>query len=85
MIKQTVIILALLATLILPFALRPRQAERVKADETLVIITPHNEAIRHEFGRAFVHWYQERTGRRIALDWRLIGGTTEIARFLDGE
>lgn len=85
MIKQAVIICALLATLVLPFALRPKQVDISKADETLVIITPHNEAIRHEFTKAFEVWYKNRTGKTIALDWRLIGGTTEIARFLDGE
>lgn len=85
MVKQAIIILVLLATLVLPFALRPKQESAKHADETLVIISPHNEAIRHEFGIAFGKWYQARTGRTIALDWRLIGGTTEIARFLEGE
>lgn len=85
MVKQVIIIIALLATLILPFALRPQADTRAKTDDTLVIITPHNEAIRHEFARAFKQWYHERTGRTVALDWRLIGGTTEIARFLEGE
>ncbi|HSI07084.1 MAG: ABC transporter substrate-binding protein [Rariglobus sp.] len=85
MLKQIVIIGALLATLVLPFALRPHKKEGVKVDETLVIISPHNEAIRQEFDRAFVKWYHERTGKTVALDWRLIGGTTEIARFLEGE
>jgi iron(III) transport system substrate-binding protein len=85
MIKQILIIGTLLATLVLPFALRPKQEAASKADETLVIISPHNEAIRHEFGIAFAKWYRERTGKTIALDWRLIGGTTEIARYLEGE
>lgn len=85
MVKQAVIILVLLATLVLPFALRPRQAASAKADETLVVITPHNEAIRQEFERAFKQWYHERTGRTVAFDWRLIGGTSEIARYLEGE
>lgn len=85
MIKQAIIIVTLLATLVLPFALRPKQEKASKADETLVIISPHNEAIRHEFGIAFAKWYRERTGKTIALDWRLIGGTTEIARYLEGE
>jgi iron(III) transport system substrate-binding protein len=85
MVKQAIIIIALLATLVLPFALRSRQMTEGKADETLVIITPHNEAIRHEFGRAFEKWYHARTGKTVTLDWRLIGGTTEIARYLEGE
>ncbi|HEY8932846.1 MAG TPA: iron ABC transporter substrate-binding protein, partial [Rariglobus sp.] len=85
MLKQAVIIGALLAVLVLPFALRPAKQASAKADDTLVIISPHNEAIRHEFDRAFARWYRERTGRTVAMDWRLIGGTSEIARFLDGE
>jgi iron(III) transport system substrate-binding protein len=85
MIKQAIIVFTLLATLVLPFALRPDREAAGKADETLVIITPHNEAIRHEFGIAFAKWYRERTGKTVALDWRLIGGTTEIAKYLEGE
>lgn len=85
MLKRAVIILALVATIVLPFILRPRKAAGERVEETLVIITPHNEAIRHEFGHAFQTWYRERTGRNIFVDWRVIGGTSEIARFLDGE
>src|SRR5690606_176982 len=85
MVKHAVIILVLVATLALPFALRPRGQASVRADDALVIISPHNEAIRQEFERAFVRWYRERTGRTVALDWRLIGGTSEITRYLEGE
>jgi ABC-type Fe3+ transport system substrate-binding protein len=56
-----------------------------RADDTLVIITPHNEAIRHEFTLAFRDWYRAKTGRSVAIDWRVIGGTAEIARFLESE
>ena len=83
--KRLILILALVAVVALPFLLRPRQAPTAQADETLVIITSHNEAIRHEFGRAFREWYQRKTGRSIAVDWRVIGGTTEITRFLESE
>jgi len=85
MLKQTVIILTLLATLIVPFALRPKQHAGLKADDTLVIISPHNEAIRQEFERGFSKWYKAKTGRTVEFDWRLIGGTSEIARYLEGE
>jgi len=34
-----------------------------EADDTVVIITPHNEAIRHEFSVGFREWYKARTGR----------------------
>ncbi len=83
--KRIVIILALALVIAVPFLLRPEQDAGAVADETLVIITPHNEAIRHEFGLAFADWYEDRTGKTISVDWRVIGGTSEIARFLEGE
>lgn len=83
--KRFIIILALIATVALPFVLRPKQAAPESADVTLVLVTPHNEAIRHEFGAAFKQWYKARTGKTVFIDWRVLGGTTEIARFLEGE
>ncbi len=83
--KRTLILLALVAVVGLPFLLRPRQSAVQAADETLVIITPHNEALRHEYAHGFRGWYRARTGRTIAIDWRVIGGTSEIARFLESE
>lgn len=85
MLKRAIILLLLALTVAAPFVLRPRQQVSLGADDTLVIITPHNEAIRHEFSVAFGRWYHERTGRTVALDWRMVGGTSEIARYLEGE
>jgi len=85
MLKHGLIVFALVATVALPFLLRPKKASSERADEALVIITPHNEAIRHEFAQAFRKWYRARTGKTIFVDWRVIGGTSEIARFLEGE
>lgn len=85
MLKRAIILLALVATVALPFVLRPKQRPLERADDTLVIITPHNEAIRHEFTTGFREWYRTRTGRTVALDWRVIGGTAEISRFLESE
>jgi iron(III) transport system substrate-binding protein len=85
MLKRILIILALAVTIALPFVLRPKRPTPAQADATLVIITPHNEAIRHEFSRGFEKWYLARTGKRVFIDWRVIGGTSEIARFLEGE
>jgi hypothetical protein len=85
MLRQTLIILTLVATLVLPFALRPAKESAARADDTLVLVTPHNEAIRHEYTRGFSEWYRARTGRTVAMDWRVLGGTSEIARFLEGE
>ncbi len=82
--KRAIVLVLLAATVALPFALRPRKPAAAGADVTLVIITPHNEAIRYEFGRAFERWYRQQTGRSVFVDWRVIGGTSEIARYLDG-
>jgi iron(III) transport system substrate-binding protein len=83
--KRVFIVLALIAVVALPFALRPKRVSVAKADDTIVIITPHNEAIRFEYARGFAKWYRARTGRTVAIDWRVIGGTSDIARFLESE
>ncbi|MDI1250797.1 MAG: extracellular solute-binding protein [Lacunisphaera sp.] len=84
--KRALILLALAAVVGLPFLLRPKkQATVADADERLVVITPHNEATRYEYSRGFAEWYRVKTGRTIAIDWRVIGGTSEITRFIESE
>ena len=74
----------------LPFLLR----ERVPAPPAgpsgapglaLTVITPHNDAIRREFGRAFSAWHAERHGAPVDVRWIVIGGTTEISRYLEAQ
>ena len=79
------VLIALVVVLAVPFALKPKKNLLAGADETLVIISPHNEAIRYEFSRAFGEYYKARTGRSVRIDWRIVGGTSEIAKYLDGE
>lgn len=79
------VIFAFVATIAVPFLMRKDGEDLSRADDTVVVITPHNEAIRTEFGRGFRDWYQKRTGRTVYVDWRVIGGTAEIARYLAGE
>lgn len=79
------LLLAVLAAIVAaPFALRPRREGAGPAQDTVVIVTPNNEAIRHEYELGFESWYRARTGRTIAVDWRVLGGTSEIARLLEG-
>ncbi len=85
--KIFLIIFAAAAMVALPFLLR-RPAETGAwrpGDPVLVVISPHNEAIRQEFGAAFSRWHEEHYGAPVKLDWRSIGGTTEIMRFLASE
>jgi len=79
------VILALIAILAVPFLLKPKENLLARADDTVVIVTPHNEAIRYEFSRAFAEHYQKLTGRTVRIDWRMPGGTSEIARYLKSE
>lgn len=77
---------ALVVTLLAPFLLRPKSAsDRSEADEVLVIISPHNEAIRNEFAEAFKSHISDTRGINLYIDWRTPGGTSEIRRMIDSE
>lgn len=84
--KELAIVSALLITLLGPFLLKPKDSTASsQADRKLVIVTPHPERLRSEFGHAFVRYWKEKTGETIALDWRVPGGTSEIAVMLKSE
>jgi iron(III) transport system substrate-binding protein len=83
--KRALIILALVTVVGLPFIFRPAKQTIGRADGSVVIITPHNEAIRQEYAQGFQEWYRAKTGKTVTIDWRVIGGTSEIARFLESE
>ena len=85
MIRNAILFVLLAVVLALPFALRPKAEAAAAGEDTVIVISPHNEAIRHEFETAFRRSYRTRTGRGVRIDWRLIGGTTEITRYLEGE
>lgn len=76
------IIIALLLGLILgvPFAMTVgRGAKEPPAGaERLIIITPHVPQIRAEFSAAFEAWHLREYGEPAVVDWRAIGGTSEI-------
>jgi ABC-type Fe3+ transport system substrate-binding protein len=76
---------ALASIIAVPFALKPEDDLLAEADDTIVIITPHNEQIRYEFSRAFGEYYKRQTGRTVRIDWRMPGGTSEIARYIRSE
>ncbi len=83
--KRILLVLALMAVIALPLFLRPKQSTFSHADRTLLIMSPHNEAIRFEFSRGFERWYKKKTGYTVSIDWRVVGGTSDIARFLESE
>lgn len=83
--KQLIIAAAVwCALLALPFMLRPEQPGRASgAADKLVIISAHNKAVRDEYARAFGEYYYRRHGRRIELDFRNVGGTSAISKYLN--
>ncbi len=87
MIKNCIILAVSAIVIALPFVFRQEALETdwKPGDPELVIVTPHNEAIRFEMGMAFSRWHQEKYGKPVKIDWRAIGGTTEIMRYLKSE
>lgn len=83
--KIPLLIALLVAIVAVPFALRPKQRFTAAPDHTLIVITPHNEAIRYEFGRAFREYMRSTRNTDVTVDWRTPGGTSEIARYIDSE
>ena len=80
------IIFGLLALIVaLPLVMRRESATTSprRADDRLVILSPHNESIRQEFGEAFAAHWKQTTGRSIYIDWRTPGGTSEIRMVLE--
>jgi iron(III) transport system substrate-binding protein len=54
-------------------------------DESVIVISPHNEEIRFEFGRAFEQWHEQLFGERVGVEWRDAGGSADALRFVLSE
>lgn len=80
---------AVIAVLLLPFAVRAwlgrsgGLALRDPATAELRIITPHNQDIRAAFAAAFSDWHRARHGESVAITYLSPGGTNDIVRYLD--
>ncbi len=59
-----------------------REVKVKSADLELVIITPHQEAIRREFAEAFTRYYRETFGKTVAIDYRTFGAS-DIVKYFD--
>lgn len=78
-------LVALAGLLLVPFALQPPSDAAPRGAARLVLLTSHNEAIRHEMSRGFQRYRAQRHSPPIELDWRSPGGTAEISRYLGAE
>jgi ABC-type Fe3+ transport system substrate-binding protein len=77
--KRECMVLGAIALVLLgPFILRPSDSTTPsRYDRRLVIMTPHHEVIRREFGRAFAREWKQKTGETLYIDWR-VAGTSEL-------
>lgn len=94
---RLLIVLALLVIIGVPVAgkwMRAREAKGGSTDAatpgaskslTLVVVTPHIEQIRLEFGLAFDTWHRKVHGSPAVIDWRTPGGTSEIRKLLESQ
>ncbi|MCP5521511.1 MAG: ABC transporter substrate-binding protein [Verrucomicrobiales bacterium] len=57
----------------------------VGAADPVIVISPHNSSIRHEFGQAFERWHMERFGEPATVEWRNVGGTSDAVKFVLSE
>ena len=69
--KNGLILVALAVVVALPFWFRraPEAGDWKEGDPVLVVITPDNEAIRHEFAAGFSKWHLEKYGVPVKVDW----------------
>ena len=85
--KNLLVLAAAAVVVALPFVFRRDKpaGQWKEGDPVLVVVSPHIAVIRDEFAIGFSDWHQRRFGQPVRIDWRAIGGTTEIMRYLQGE
>ncbi len=82
--KIIFIIFLVVAVIALPLLSKKRETKSFeRTDDTVVVITPHNEAIRYEIEYGFKKWYLQTKGRTVSVDWRTPGSTGEILKYID--
>ncbi len=71
----------------LPFVLRSGRdgepAFSASDADRLVIVSAHDKSVKREFEQGFRKYYKEKFDRDVELDWRDVGGTSDIIRYID--
>lgn len=65
-----------------PVALRRGTPGAPTGAPAVIVMSPHNEQIRQEFGNAFTRWHQREYGEPATVIWNSPGGTSEIRKML---
>ncbi|MDR3144562.1 MAG: extracellular solute-binding protein, partial [Puniceicoccales bacterium] len=83
--KKFLIVILVAAVVGVPFVFREKNSSVIPVHgvETLVVITPHNESLRREYGAGFKKWYKAKTGKEVNVDWRYHGGGRDVARYVE--
>lgn len=83
--SRWILISLFVVVLVCPLILSKQMGRKVKlqeADLELVVITPHQEAIRREFAEAFGRYYKEQYGKTVSIDYRTFGAS-DIVKYFD--
>jgi len=77
-------VFALVVLIGVPLLVRPGRVTEGEGGNgrRVIVVTPHNEQIRSEFGSAFAKWHEQRYGEPATVIWSTPGGTSEISRLL---
>jgi ABC-type Fe3+ transport system substrate-binding protein len=73
---------ALLVLVAVPVLARRGGDAPPKGSPSVIVVSPHNEQIRLEFGRAFSRWHEREYGTPATVIWNSPGGTSEIRKML---
>ncbi|MDP7009594.1 MAG: extracellular solute-binding protein [Phycisphaerales bacterium] len=68
-----------------PLFFRSDQVTPASDARKVIIISPHNEQIREEFGLAFSRWHTSTYDENAEVVWSVPGGTSEIRRMLQSQ
>jgi ABC-type Fe3+ transport system substrate-binding protein len=83
--KKIVLLVLIVAVVGAPFIFLEKGSTVVPAGgaETLVVMTPHNTALRMEYAIGFKKWYFNKTGKEVNIDWRYQGGGRDAVRYVE--
>ena len=85
--KNAVIVIGICLAILfgVPLFFRSDRVSTSTEAQQVIIITPHNEQIRHEFGIGFAKWHKDKYGEDAQVVWSVPGGTSEIRRMLQSQ
>lgn len=80
-----IVLLCFGIVLALPFVFRESRVIDETDARRVIIISPHNEQIRYEFGNGFERWHELEYGEPARVVWSTPGGTSEIRKMLQSD